>query len=452
MLRELASAGRRRAVAVAAAGVGAFVIVTPVATAAHTVRPVPERSPRAQSAVVRASEVIPPADSHQPQGTGLYAVWCTGRGACTAGGNYENAGGSVQPMVAEQVHGTWRRGTTLTLPVNAGKQQYAQVNGVACRSAGNCVAVGNYTYGTAHSGGAFVAIESHGTWAPAFTPQLPSNARTPPVARLEGVACRPDGFCEAVGSYLDKSGQIQMMVMAKPAGQAWGRAAEIAAPQGAAASPDAILTGVACSGPDSCVAVGHYNDAPNTTRGLGVVEAKGQWGRAAGIPSPRGAVPSSVAGFASVSCAQKGSCLAVGVYAVGPSRDRAMSVTASRGRFGQATAITAAPPSAATDASTALSDVWCAHKGLCVAAGVATNAAGHYVAMYAIRVKGHWTAVFLAGPADVSTGKSEQSSLFSVACADSRRCTAVGYYNDDRGGYSASAVPIRLTRQPPDDR
>jgi hypothetical protein len=360
-----------------------------------------------------------------------------------AGGNYENASGSVQPMVADQVHGTWRRGTTLLLPVNAGKQPYAQVNGIACRSTGNCVAVGNYTYGTAHSGGAFLAIESHGTWAPAFTPQLPANARTPQVTRLEAVSCRPDGFCEAVGSYLDTSGQIQMMVLAKAAGRAWGRGTEIAAPHGAPASPDAVLTGIACGGPHSCVAVGHYNDGPNTTRGLGVIEANGNWGTAAGIPSPRGAVPSGVAGFASVSCAPGGACLGVGVYAIGSARDRAMSVTESHGRFGQAAAITAVPPGAAAKPSTALSGVSCARKRLCVAAGVATNAAGHYVAMYLTRAKGHWRAAFPAGPADVSTGKSEQSSLFGVSCTARRDCTAVGYYNDDRGGYSAGATTTR---------
>jgi hypothetical protein len=427
----------------AAAGAGAFALafafMMPAAPATPAVVPLPAYS---APTLVRAGEVGPPADSHQPQGTGLYATWCTRRGTCLAGGNYENASGSVQPMVAAQVRGGWGRGIRLLLPTSAAKQPYAQVNGVACRAARDCVAVGNYTYILGHYGGAFLAMESGGTWARAFMPQLPANAATPPRARLEAVACRPDGFCEAVGSYQDKSGGLQMMALTKPAGRAWGRATEITAPPGAA-SPEAVLTGIACTGPGSRAAVGHYNDGPTATRGMGVVETKGRWGRATGIPAPGGSVASSFTGISSVSCRPTGSCLAVGVYAIGAARDRAMSVRESHGTFGAATAITAVPAGASTKPSTALSGVSCPPTGPCVAAGVATNAAGHYVAMYATRLHGRWRAAFRAGPANASPAKDEQSSLFAVSCATSDFCTAVGYYIDGSGGYSASAASTR---------
>ena len=39
-----------------------------------------------------------------------------------------------------------------------------------------------------------------------------------------------------------------------------------------------------------------------------------------------------------------------------------------------------------------------------------------------------------------SPGQHQQSSLFSVSCARPQQCTAVGYYNDNAGGYSAEAV------------
>jgi hypothetical protein len=440
MLREFVSASRRRAVAAASAGLGAFALMAPLGPTGPAVRPVPSHPP---PVVVRAREVGPPADSRFPQGTGLYAAWCTGQGACVAGGNYEDARGSVQPMVAAQAGGTWLRGTRLTLPSNAQQQPYAQVNGVACRSAGNCVAVGNYTYSSQRYVGAFLATESRGVWQPAFTPQLPADAVTPQRARLEAVTCRPDGYCQAVGSYQDKTGQIHAMVLAKPAGEAWGRAAEIAPPAGAPASADAVLTGVSCPVPGECVAVGHYSDGPSATRGMGVTETGGSWGRAAGIPAPRGSVASSFTGLSSVSCRLDGRCLAVGVFAVDSTRDQAMSVTESNGVFGTATAITAIPAGSAARPSTALSGVSCPRTGSCVAAGVGTNAAGHYVAMYATRAHGRWAAVFLSGPDDVSGDKNEQSSLFSVSCGGTDYCTGVGYYNDDSGGYSAAGATVR---------
>jgi hypothetical protein len=440
MLRKFVSASRRRAVTAATAGVGAFALILPLGPTGPDVRPVPSHTP---PVILHAREVDPPSDSRFPQGTGLYATWCTGRGACVAGGNYVDASGSVQPMVADQVAGRWRPGIRLTLPTNAQKQPYAQVNGVACRSAGNCVAVGNYTFNAQRYVGGFLATEDHGEWEPAFTPQLPANAAAPVRARLQAVTCRPDGYCQAVGSYQNSSGQIQAMVLAKPAGQAWGRATEIAPPPGAAASADAVLTGVSCTAPGECVAVGHYSDGPGVTRGMGAIESGGSWGHATGIPAPRGSVASSFTGFSSVSCRPSGSCLAVGVFAVNPARNQAMSVTESGGVFGTATAISAAPPGAAARPSTALSGVSCPRTGPCVAAGVATNASGHYVAMYATTSSGRWASVFLTGPGDVSSDKNEQSSLFSVSCGAIDYCTAVGYYNDDSGGYSAAGATVR---------
>ncbi|HEY1324303.1 MAG TPA: hypothetical protein VGF32_28860 [Streptosporangiaceae bacterium] len=440
MLREFVSAARRRAAATATAGVSAFALIVPLGAVGPAVHPVPSH---AAPAPVRAHEVGPPSDTRLPQATGLYTTWCTGRGACLGGGNYADASGSVQPMVAAQAGGRWQHGTRLVLPANAGEQPYAQVNGVACRSAGNCVAVGNYTYDPQHNVGAFIASEASGGWAPAFTPQLPADAVSPPRARLAAVTCRPDGFCAAVGSYQAKTGQIQAMVVTKPAGQAWGRATEITPPASAIASPDAALTGIDCTGPGSCVAVGHYNDGPSATRGMGVVETGGSWGRATGIPAPRGSVASSFTGFSSVSCRPYGECLAVGVFAVDGTRDSAMSVTEFNGSFGTAAAITAVPAGAAARPSTALSGIACPRRGPCVAAGVATNAAGHYVAMYATRSHGRWAADFLTGPANVSVGKDEQSSLFSVSCGSRDFCTAVGYYNDTTGGYGAAAISTR---------
>ena len=84
-------------------------------------------------------------------------------------------------MVATQSRGRWSRGTPLVLPAGAATQPYAQVNGIACHSAGNCVAVGDYQYGRSRNLQAFIATESHGRWARAFTPRLPANGLAPSI-------------------------------------------------------------------------------------------------------------------------------------------------------------------------------------------------------------------------------------------------------------------------------
>jgi hypothetical protein len=436
MLREKATAGRYRAVAAAAAAASVFAFVSGAARGPVPSQPVPLAASEVQ--------VTPPADAHVPQGTGLYAISCPRPGACTAGGNYETTGGAVAPMVAAQVRGRWQPGARLLLPANAARQPYAQVNGLSCSKPGTCVAVGNYTYFPQHDVGAFLAVETGGRWARAVLPRLPANAATPQRARLAAVACRPDGFCEAVGSYLDTAGHVQSLALAKAPAGPWGAATEIAAPAGAPAAPDAVMTGLSCTGPGACVAVGHYTVRPGASRGMGAVETGGRWQRAVGVPPPPGAAPSSYTGLTAISCTSHGTCLAVGTFALTSARDRAMSVTVSHGVFGKVTAVTVVPPGASVNPSTALSGVSCpAAGGPCAATGVATSKAGHYIAMEATVLRGRWSAAFLAGPPDVSTGRGQQSSLFSVSCTAPRRCVAVGYYNDASGGYSAGAASTR---------
>ena len=91
----------------------------------------------------QATAVRPPASTRVVRERGAVLGRLHGPGACTAGGNFQAAGRQIEPMVATQSHGRWSRGIPLALPAGAATQPYAQVNGIACRSAGNCVAVGD---------------------------------------------------------------------------------------------------------------------------------------------------------------------------------------------------------------------------------------------------------------------------------------------------------------------
>ena len=331
-----------------------------------------------------ATAIRPPASSRVVQSAGLFAIACAAAGSCTAGGDYAAAGGPIEPMVATQSHDRWSRGIALRLPAGAAAQPYARVNGVACRSAGNCVAVGDYEYGGSRNLQAFIATESRGVWARAFTPRLPPGAASPVSAQLEAVSCARDGSCTAVGSYQDSSGNAQTMTLAKPPSGPWRQATEIAAPRGAIASTFTAIT--------------------------------------------------------SISCLSAGPCLGAGQYAVSATQSRAMAVIESGGRFGRAWPITAVPRGAGPRASTYLLGVSCRPSGVCFAVGGGRNAAGHSVAMYLVRSGGRWRAGFLPAPAGATTGKGQLSALYSVSCTGRARCNAVGYYNDWSGDPHADAA------------
>jgi hypothetical protein len=390
-----------------------------------------------------ATAVRPPANSRATASTGLSSVACTARGACTAGGYYQATGRQIEPMVATQSHGRWSRGIPITLPAGAAVQPYAQVNGIACRAAGTCVAVGDYEYGRASGLQAFIATESHGRWARAFTPRLPANAASPASAQLEAVACTPDGSCAAVGGYQDSAGNAQTMVLAKPPAGPWRQATEVASPQNAAANPDAFMTGIACSAPGTCVAVGNYSASPTQFEAMGAVELRGAWHRATEIAAPRGAIASTFTAITSISCLATGPCLGAGQYAVSATQSRAMVVTESKGRFGQAMAITAVPPDASARPSSYVLGISCRPSGACFAVGGGRNRAGHSVAMYLVRSGGRWRASFLTAPDGATAGQRQLSALSAVSCTGKARCSAVGYYHDRLGTNRAEAATTR---------
>lgn len=390
-----------------------------------------------------ATAVRPPASTRVAASAGLSSVACTARGACTAGGNYQAAGRRIEPMVATQSHGHWSHGVPLALPEGAATQPYAQVNGVACRSAGNCVAVGDYEYGKASDLQAFIATESHGRWARAFTARLPANAAAPASAQLEAVACTSDGSCAAVGSYQDSSGNAQTMVLAKPAARPWRQATEIVSPPNAAGNPDAFMTGISCSAAGTCVAVGNYSVSPTQFEAMGAVELRGTWHRATEIAAPRGAIASTFTAITSVSCRAAGPCLGAGQYAVSATQSRAMVVTESRGRFGRTLAITAVPPGASAHPSSYLLGISCRPSGVCFAVGGGRNRAGHSVAMYLAESAGRWRAAFLTPPDGATSGQRQLSALSAVSCTGKSYCGAVGYYHDRQGVSRAEAAFTR---------
>lgn len=415
---------------VASSTVGALILIIPVV-------------PGLGAGHHQALPVRPPASSRVAQSTELFTTSCVAAGSCTAGGNFGGAGQPLEPMVAVQSHGRWSRGIPLQLPANAAAQPYAQVSGLACHSAGNCVAVGNYQYGRSGSVQAFIAIESRGRWARAFTPRPPANAASPSSDQLQAVACTSTGSCDAVGTYQDSAGNAQTMAVAKPPSGPWGQATEIASPPNAAANPDALMTGIACTAPGSCVAVGNYSVSASQFAAMGAVEVRGAWHPATQIALPRGAIPGTFTSITSISCPTAAQCLGVGQYPVSATQSRAMAVTESQGRFGRAVPVTAVPPDSSLLPSTYLLGVSCRPSGLCLAVGGARNSAGHSVAMYMTRSAGRWRAAFLAAPRGATSGQRQLSVLYSVSCTGRSHCGAVGYYRDRLGTTRAEATATR---------
>ena len=117
----------------------------------------------------------------------LEGVSCTSPSACTAVGSYTSSGSLVG--LAERWDGTaW---TVQATP--AGDDV---LHGVSCSTATTCTAVG---YSLSYPQGLSTLAEGwqHGTWSVQQTPFLPG----PFFHSLNGVSCRAAGVCAAVGNY-----------------------------------------------------------------------------------------------------------------------------------------------------------------------------------------------------------------------------------------------------------
>src|SRR5215469_2439007 len=83
--------------------VGAFVFVLP---SVHGPVPAGVVSAFADN---DATNAMPPVGAHAAPSTGLFATACTGAGNCAAGGDYQDGGKPVVPVVARQSNGRWSR-------------------------------------------------------------------------------------------------------------------------------------------------------------------------------------------------------------------------------------------------------------------------------------------------------------------------------------------------------
>jgi len=162
---------------------------------------------------------------------------------------------------------------------------------VSCSSARNCYAVGDYTPKGTDASVPLIERWNGATWSKQNAP-VPSGTT---FGSLSAVSCSSATFCVAVGT--DGSGELIERLTAS----GWSRTTPRSA-------PSAELYGVSCPSASSCLAVG----SGLTTFGGSLAERwNGRTWSAATTPVPRGA---SYAGLQSVSCASASHCLAVGVY------------------------------------------------------------------------------------------------------------------------------------------
>ena len=359
---------------------------------------------------------------------GTAAVACGSAGNCAAGGFYADGSGHYQVFLVSQVKGTW--GTAKEMPgsaaLNAGGN--AEINALACASAGSCGAGGYYRDGAGHLQ-AFVVSEAKGTWGTAK--EVPGSAalNAGGNAQVASLACGSAGDCSAGGFYTDGSGHKQAFVVTQGNG-AWGNAKEVKGSAALNAGGGAAIQSVACGSAGSCSAGGYYTDGSGHKQAFVVGRGGGTWGTAVEVPGTAVLNAGGDAVVNAVSCTSAGNCAAVGSYADsgGLGSDQPFAVSQVKGTWGTARQVPVT--GLGTGSHGYLGLLSCSSAGNCTAAGQyfanATN--GAFVVS---QVKGRWgTSAALAGAIDI----------YALSCVPAGQCAAAGDYLLPDLGYEGYAV------------
>lgn len=432
---------RAAVAALAAAGLlsgGLLTAVFTAATASAAAATAGRPSAAARSSGWHSTAVLSPAGGSYGN---LGAIACTAKGSCTAGGSYEaTATKSREPMIVTESSGRWARGVAIRLPANSARTDgSATIAAFACPSRSDCVAVGNYTLPTNALHGLITTGHAR-SWSTARAPVLPAGSAATGESYLTGVSCTRPGSCVAVGGYTTLASSGEAMAETESGGH-WRRALTIRPPADASGNPSAHLSAVSCPKAGDCVAVGGYTTKSLDEEVMAAVEARGKWGRALEIRMPADAPAEPLAELYSVSCPSGRTCMAVGSYFTTADRGLPLTVAESGGRWRRAIGLTGLPAGAEkANQDATLNGVTCSGSS-CVAVGSYVTTAAVSMAMAISESDGRWSrAVEVSTPPHAARGSAQSATLFGVACRGATDCTAVGQYVNGTRVNEAMAV------------
>jgi hypothetical protein len=291
---------------------------------------------------------------------------------------------------------TWN-GSRWTVQAVPDGNASADLDGVSCRSARWCMAVGSKASGDTNS--VPVADRWNGTSWTRATPPAPARATT---SGLGAVACSGTRACTAVGSFAKGSSAP------KPLAERWNGSAWKVQPVPVPAASGSLLAGVACPRANACRAVG------SDQKGLFSAVWNGSSWRIRTIPVPAGG---SFAGLNGISCPTASRCEAAGSYSneKGYFRPLAEAWNGSGWRI-------QAPATFSAATVTSLGAVSCVSATDCEAAGSARTPAGTRVGVLEKWNGSRWSVQRKVHPAGTSAG------LSGISCTTGPVCETVGHY------------------------
>jgi hypothetical protein len=340
---------------------------------------------------------------------------CSSSTACTAvAAYYPFPSSDVDALLAVRWNG---RGWSREVMAEPAGSNTVLVSGISCPSGSSCVAVGGFTSGD--RAGRYVPLVEHWDGTTWSAQPVPAPAGVGLSSRLTGVSCTSPTACTAVGQSVSRDRTTPLV-------ERWnGITWSIERATGGS------LISVSCTSGLACTAVGR---AANETLGEGWNGSK--WSIQPNPRPRRFGGPDGDNELGSVSCASRDACVAVGDSGWG-SGFNSVRVTLAEHWNGSQWSVQPTPNPIQLDEFNSVS---CSSSRSCIAVGYYTDRAGDATLPLVERWHGgRWSV--LRTPRSLSTGKSADPTLLAAVCFANGNCLAIG---DAEGGpFSAEFSSIR---------
>jgi hypothetical protein len=349
--------------------------------------------------------------------------------AVMAGAVLAGSAGAAQAGVdTARAGGTWHNAVEVTGPP---ARADASLGSVACPSGGNCAAGGYYVDRSSNLQ-ALVVTEQAGHWGKAIEVPGTGALNAGGFAGVDSVACPSKGNCAADGHFETSSHQSQMFVVNEIAGK-WGQAHAVP-------GRVAVVASMACPSPGNCATGGNVRSASGQFQAFVINETNGTWGQPV-LLSGAGFPTSDYSAVQSVTCASAGKCTASGTNRPGGIY-HLFAVSETGGQWGQAVRIALSPAISRANQGVGINSMSCASPGNCAAAGSYAYAVQDTIFQQPFVISetgGTWGSAVdvpgLARPAKGGFGDTSQ-----VACAAPDTCTAGGFLSAGSGPRRAFLV------------
>jgi hypothetical protein len=365
------------------------------------------------------------------------SVSCARTTVCVVVGTYTDKSGTTQWFTATRRDGRW--GKAARVPVPALSQ--ASISTVWC-APGVCVAGGGFT-GPAGTGLLWVMTQTAGRWhAATEVPGIAALTAQGTSDSLSALACSSAGNCAAVGQYAFNSSPppdmyigtwgFSAFVVTETNGR-WGDAEQVPGMAGLNQGWSAATSLISCPSAGNCAAAGWYVPAPvepnncdpndGCVDGFTVTEHKGRWETAAYAPIWWD--------LNALTCTGAGDCVLGGDNMKESVSDlQGVIVSEANGRWGKLVS---------PEGAWSVYALSCSSAGYCAAGGPNTTG----TAYVATERRGTWGKAFVPPglPHESFGGNGPEAQVSAVACPPGVDiCVAGGFYQGPKGGQQAFLV------------